>query len=440
MSPAPSPDPQRTHPAVPRLSAALIAQMDDAALSQAVAWRDLLCRLWDEQPDTAVFPKWERAQLLDILRWSDGDVVTAFSYAADKLREIAEHAERQRIDPFNYGYEDPAWDDLDWGLMKKRLQHPGLPLEVLITGGNGGGKSFYCASRLIHFLAGQPRALAWIHSMDEQNSKLVMQSAFYHYLPLNYKTESGRNKKNVNVNLSYNVNSGFTNNAFSLNNGAVGQFRFWTKEMDTLEGGRPWVAQSDEMLPKPWKDSITRRLLTNAGPTARDTPLWEGLLRAKEKDPAMKFPRSHLHRLLRGFHLISFTPINGRTEVVREFQDGAVVVKSIDADLLPVRDASGEVTGCEKVPKEMQPRNPLQWCYFIHAWNNPIGGNWDAIRRIAPTETRHKILWWVYGVAENTVSSPFPQFSAAAHVREPAWMFGLTEPEKPDEILLASKS
>jgi hypothetical protein len=100
---------------------------------------------------------------------------------------------------------------------------------------------------------------------------------------------------------------------------------------------------------------------------------------------------------------------------------GAVLKRGIEAELLPKLDANGNEVGKEEVPKLQYCKKPTRIVYYMHAWDNPIGGNWEGMKLIAKGKPKKLIKWWCYGVAEQTSGVMYPKFSRAAHCR-PLWM------------------
>ena len=118
----------------------------------------------------------------------------------------------------------------------------------------------------------------WCLAMDEPNSETVQQTALYYWLPNDYKTAGGGIKGSARGKLKYNDSGGFTDNRFSLYHGAKMECRFWSKDIKTLEGPRPYAVWSDEEIPVLWLEGVDRRLLTQAEPTRALVPRWQILL------------------------------------------------------------------------------------------------------------------------------------------------------------------
>lgn len=350
-------------------------------------------------------------------------------WTMEKLLRTKEQRERrianERLDPFNLGTWPAAWDELLWEICRLRVRNPGVPIEFLVSGANGSAKTYFAAAVMMWAMVKAPMKdrLFWAYAMDEPNSETVQQAALYYWLPNSYKTEGGAVKTTAKTKLRFNTSGGFTDNRFGLDNGARMECRFWSKAIESLEGPRPSTVWSDEEIPLLWLDGIRRRLLTFAEGTKAHVAEWTALLAQKAADARLPFPRERLPDLMLGVHLVTFTPKSGYTETVQAFVEGGRVMREIDATLLAKTDAkTGEPCGFERVPKLIYSRDPQRAMMFLHAWDNPYGGNWDGMKKMALSKSRAEILWWCYGVAEKIGDSPFPNFNLQVHVRPLSWM------------------
>lgn len=371
-----------------------------------------LRRVMEAQTEHPVWPRLELSQEEDGRLRMNGVVMDL-----DQIRALLtgreERIRLEREEPFWHGYEPPAWDEIDWEVARLRVRCPGIVLEVLICGANGGGKSYFAAMRTCQVAVLSRDWLVWCHSEDEPNSERIQQRNIYHYLPSDYKTDRGSIKKTQKAKLSFNVAGGFTDNKFSLHNGTVTEFRFWSKELTTLEGVRPHFAWTDEEVPLAWMEGITRRLLSWAGPTVAYVPRLKELLAAKARDPELRFPREEMAKLYQGVHLITFTPKSGYTPTVRQFVAGAVARREVEADLLPL-DKHGKV---QLVPKLQYCQQEHRIVYYLHAYDNVHAGNWAGMRKMARGKPEREVKWWCYGVTERTAGTVFPKWRRAAHLR-----------------------
>lgn len=147
----------------------------------------------------------------------------------------------------------------------------------------------------------------------------------------------------------------------------------------------------------------------------------------------MRFPHALIGKLLVAVNLVTYTFRDGFTDTVRYFLEDGTVMGEIEADpeLLPLRNAEGEIIGGEKVPCLVHGKDPTRRAIWIYAWENPLGGNWEGMKRSLKGKPRKEILWQAYGIAEGTADSPFPNFHVQVHVRpvpSPLWLPPHTHP------------
>lgn len=333
-----------------------------------------------------------------------------------KRREIALKLSIE--DPFRQGHEPDAWDSLDWLVLRKRLENPGIAIEILILGGQGSGKSFFGARCLNRFGVYNPMCLVWTFSTDELNSKSVMQPAVYSYLPKELRTATGKAKRTRNQKIIYTTAGGFTGNVMGFPNGTVLQFRFHSSELATLEGPRPHFVVTDENVPLAWVEAITDRLRSRAQLSLNYSEEFTKVMEQKRAEPWMKFPPNLVSKLYMGVHIVMFTPKFGWTATVQAFMKDSVTLKEVDAELLPTKDEAGNPTGFERVPRELDCKLKRRAAFFMHPTDNPHAGNYESFKAERDTMTRETILWKVYGVATRKSSILFPKFSIPTHVRK----------------------
>lgn len=369
-----------------------------------------LLELADAVPDGAGCFAVQIGQTLH--RMSGADIVSRFEARERWIDQSAK-------DHYNYGIWFPSWDVNLWEICRLRIENPGVPIHFLVGGSNGSAKTFFAAAVVIRAMMQTQDKMFWCLSMDEPNSTTVQQTALYWWLPNDYKTETGAIKGTARGKLRWNDSGGFTDNRFSLRHGAKMECRFWSKDIGTLEGPRPYAVWSDEEIPLPWLEGIERRLITQAEPTEALVPKWKQLVAQKAADPLLEFPRDLIGELMMGVHLITYTAKSGWTPTVSAFMHGGRVMQRIEADpeLLPRRDEEGVIIGGEWVPKLVYCKDKAKRMIYMHAWDNPLGGNWKGLREKSKGKPRTYILWLCYGVAERNASTPLSNFDPQAHVR-----------------------
>jgi hypothetical protein len=328
-------------------------------------------------------------------------------------------------DRHNYGFIFPTWDENLWEMCRQRVEIPGEVANFLVSGGNGAAKSEFAGWVVSRILTQANRKPLLFLTDDEPKSKKVQQQKVYVWLPEKYHNERGRLSTTANTKFGWNGADGFTENGFCIN-GSVGSFRFWSALVTSMEGLRPYFVWSDEEIPLDWLEAARRRLITEAEGSKKFITEWRGLLEQKKANPQLQFPHNRIGDLMCGFHLITWTPSQGRTQTVCRFQDKGTVRQEIEADkvLLPRMDKEGEtLVGGEKMPRLIYGRDPEYRTRMMYPWENPMGGNYEAIykeciKKKSPTYTR----WRIYGVAEKGGGSPFNNFSTQMHVIPKSWL------------------
>jgi len=351
------------------------------------------------------------------------DAMRAVLARDERLREAAE-------DPYNHGWFFRSFDDILWETCRLRVANPGVPCTMGIGGSNGSGKTqalarFYTlAMEQCEPDMPEHQRTFWTFSYDDDKSAEVVEAAVRFWQPNEYKTDTGRLKKMANQKMAYDRAGGFTNNECAVMSGAVCRFKTWAQDIGKLEGPRPTTAWADESVPVAVLEAVENRLLTAAEYTHEMMPKWKELLALKEQDAEMWFPKELIGRLMVAMQFVTYTFRDGFTETVRYFMDQAKTVREIEADrdLLPRRDAEGNIVGGEKLPCLVHCAVPTRRFMWIYAWQNPLGGNWEGMKAAELSSPRGKKLWKCYGIAEGTADSPFPNFNIQVHVRPIAWL------------------
>ena len=352
----------------------------------------------------------------------------------EALAAIAAREERIQEainDPYHHGWFFRSWDDILWETARLRVANPGVPVTMGIGGSNGSAKTFalgrfysLAMEQVTPYMPEHQRTF-WTFSFDDDKSAEVIEATLRFWQPNDYKTETGRLKKMANQKMGYDRAGGFTNNEVAVMSGAVCRFKTWAQDIGKLEGPRPTTSWGDECVPVAVLEAVENRLLTAAEWTHEMIPQWQELLEAKAADPELWFPRELIGRLMVAVQFITYTFRDGYTETVRWFMDGATTMKEIEADpeLLPRFDADGNLLGGEKLPCVVHCKIPTRRFIWIYAWQNPLGGNWEGMKKAELGSPRSKKLWKCYGIAEGTADSPFPNFNPQVHVRPvPQWL------------------
>jgi hypothetical protein len=309
-----------------------------------------------------------------------------------RLRE--ESIQKEKDDPYRFGYEPKNWSLLDESLKDHS--------EVLLMGGNRAGKTEAMSKRVVECVVNNPNTIVWCLTENMQNSIQVQQKAIYKYLPKEYKN-LGRSKVGYVV---FSLRNGFTAGKFSLPNGSQVIFRNWSQDITTVEGGEigvpTWengVAEgthnigfwADELIPLSWLETLRYRLITRGA---------KGL--------------------------ISFTAVTGWSPTVKSLLAGATTTKWAKAELLDN----------EAVPLVQQPLRKASSVVYFHTAENVYGG-WEHMKKQLEGESRDTILCRAYGVPTKSAETVFAKFTDK-NIIEPEDIPILKNPESNPAIWITS--
>jgi hypothetical protein len=235
-------------------------------------------------------------------------------------RELAIHL--AATDPLNHGWEPPVFEVADallevnwfeWGtgtweekrdLNRRFREHLGFPAPVtalLVNGGNQIGKTEYAAKRLMLTMLSRLDAAAWwFHSSEDMSkAKGSHQPLCWKYMPKNLKTENGI--KTGTTYIAFKEKTGFSDNGFILPNKSAVSFKFYGQDQDkAMQGPNIFAGLLDELFPLSWIQDVMFRVAKQGG--------WV---------------------------LGTFTPKNGYSASCAWFYEGAEIVKSSVAFMLP---------------------------------------------------------------------------------------------------------
>ena len=277
-----------------------------------------------------------------------------------QLREDKILAEKE--DPYRHGYEPFHWKDADEILKDKE--------ELLILGGNRAGKTEYAAKRAIFTLCNKPNSIVWCIHTTSQSSVQMQQNVIWKYIPSEYKTM----KKGRITNIQYSLKNGFSHNSFVFPNGSQCIFMNYAQDKVVIEGGEPDFIWCDELVPLDWVQTLRYRILTR-----------------------------------RGRLLITFTPIGGFSQVVKEYVNGCKFIKTQKADILPQNVI--HVAGCQRghMPYMADGRSKTSGIIWFHSKFN-VYSPFDQMVKQLSNKTDYEKKIRAYGWAQALVGSQFPMF------------------------------
>lgn len=290
----------------------------------------------------------------------------------DAFKELIEKRERvienEKTDPYYHGFEPPLWDR-----ARKLLEEH---QELLILGGNRAGKSEFAAKEIVRTMVNNPSARVVCFQSNHSNSVEMQQSLIWKYLPLSWKNA----KSNRQTNIRYSVKNGFTDNTFVAPNLSQCWFRNYSQDLQSVEGaeyGPGTACWFDELVPLEWVRTVRFRLVTRAAKM-----------------------------------LITFTPIQGMSPLVREYLTGAITEEDEEAELLEDKNGKREM-----VPRIQQAGGGRDSrILYFHTKDNAYGG-YDTLKKTLAGETRSNILCRAYGVPQKQMAALFPRFGSKHIVR-----------------------
>lgn len=349
----------------------------------------------------------------------------------------------ERADPFGSGWEPPIWKVCDallgfpWvpedvAARYRQLLGFSKPVDVLlINGGQRGAKTTYGLKRLMKVLLGGAERNAWCFHSNIDMSIQWHQSVAFGFLPPHLKKKI----QSSTTYIAFKRQTGFSEQKFILDNLSTCKFRTYEQDEKSIEGANLDYIFCDELVPP----EVVRTLQ----------------LRIAERGGKM---------------VIGFTPVQGYTETVREFQDGAAMVRDSVAYLCPkdggppaVAEALGleawELEELERAKAEKRvciaPASRPEACglwleeksgqkpppegrafdhvprvlkcvdpeekravVFFHTSDNPYGNPRSVYSMIARGTTDY-VKERFYGLATKNVSARFPKFNLKVHVVSP---------------------
>lgn len=281
------------------------------------------------------------------------------------LREDKILAEKE--DPYRHGFDLPHWMEAD-ELLKANN-------ELLILGGNRASKTEWAAKRAVQTLCNIPNARVWCLHTTSQSSIQMQQAVMYKYLPNEFKSL----KKNKVQNVQYSQKNGFSDNTFILPNGSQCFFMNYAQKRDVIEGGEVDFIWCDELVPLDWVETLRYRIVTRAGKL-----------------------------------LITFTPVNGYSPVVKEYVSGAKFTEFKKSTLIPDHI---NVAGC---PRGTMPYKAKSYArpaavMWFHSELNPYNP-FAKLKETLAGKKDYEIKIRAYGWADNTSGSQIPRFNKEIHV------------------------
>ena len=290
---------------------------------------------------------------------------------------IALHTSREEAirnaekDPFRYGFKlehwFKAWEQLD------------EVNEILCLGGNRSGKTAFGSYSVVRAAIENPSSIIMCFAQSAEVSIRQQQSAVYNWLPPEYRMK----QTSSNAYISYTLKNGFTDNSLILPNKSQILFKTYSQYQNN-----PTFIEGAELGSKSAK-------WHNIGAWLDEYLLGDDLINT------MRFRLATRNSKM----LVTFTPIDGWTDVIKDYLDKAKTIATKEAELL-----NGEI-----LPHIQRSHKRNASIHYFHTKDNPFSG-YERLASDLKNESREKILIRAYGVPVKSQATKFPKFNKEVNV------------------------
>ena len=288
------------------------------------------------------------------------------------LHELREQAiANAQNDPYRYGFRLPHWDRAETQLAEVD--------EILALGGNRSGKTQWGAFSVVRAAIENEGSTIMCFAQTAEVSIRQQQSAVYAWLPPELRTK----QTGSSTYISYKAKTGFTDNSLILPNRSQIIFKTYSQYQNN-----PTILEGAEL-------GSTKPVWHNIGVWLDEYLLGEDLI------GTLRFRLATRNAKM----LVTFTPIDGWTEVVKDYLDKAKTIENKEAELL-----NGEL-----VPYVQRSHNRNASVHYFHTKDNPFGG-YERIKRDLQGRSREEILIRAYGVPVKSQATKFPKFNKEVNV------------------------
>ena len=225
-----------------------------------------------------------------------------------------------------------------------------------------------------------PGGMIVCFAQNAELSVLVQQAAIFHHLPLEYKQKTLGQEEYI----SYTKQNGFAGNSVIFPNGFRILFKTYSQfqqNQTVLEGMELGCYSPKAVNLGAWCDEYL------GGPELINTLGF----RLATRNAKM---------------LLTFTPIEGYSETVRIYLDGATTLQSKSAELLNGR----------MVPFVQKCKGRDAAVVYLHTKDNPFSGYERVAKEAIAKGDEEWILCRLYGIPTKSISSKFPSFSREVNV------------------------
>lgn len=276
-------------------------------------------------------------------------------------------------DPYRYGFVLPNWKTAD-SLLDQYDQ-------LLILGGNRSAKTTYGARAVVKAATENKSATIVCFAQNHELSVLVQQSAIFDALPAELKQKTlGQDEY-----ISFTRQNGFAGNSLILpKSGSRIIFKTYsqfTQNQTILEGLELGSHEPEVFNLGAWCDEYL------GGPELLNTLVFRLATRNAKL-------------------LLTFTPIDGYTETVRGYLEGAETLETRKAELLNNRDVP-YVQKCTKRDAAV---------IYFHTKDNPFGGYERVAKECLAKGDDNWTLTRAYGIPTKSYTTVFPKFDRNTNV------------------------
>lgn len=278
---------------------------------------------------------------------------------------------RSEDDPYRHGFVLE-----NWKRMRECFKDAN---EVLALGGNRASKTCGGAWLVVNCAMSNPKSLIVCFSQNAELSVLVQQAAVYKALPAELKQKTlGSNEY-----ISFTSQNGFAGSSFILPNGSRVLFKTYSQfsqNNTVLEGMELGSYEPTSVNLGAWCDEYL------GGPELINTLVF----RLATRNAKM---------------LLTFTPIDGYTQTVRDYLDGATTLEWKKAEALNNID----------VPYVQKSKNKDAYIIYLHTKDNPFSG-YERVLKEAKAKDEEWIKTRLYGIPTKSITSLFPRFDVKVNV------------------------
>jgi hypothetical protein len=287
-----------------------------------------------------------------------------------RVREALIRASQE--DPLRHGFDLEGWGRIREALCAYN--------EVVALGGNRSGKTTGCAKLVMETVTENRDGHIVCFSQNADTSIKVQQAAIWEMMPKEFKKKI----KGIEGFINFSMQNGFTGSSFIFPDTRTRvDFKTYTQfsnNQTILEGFEFGFKGDPELNIGAWLDEYL-------GDAALVNTLRFRLATRNSK------------------MLLGFTPIDGYTPFIAEYQRNARTLQTKPAELL----------GGKEVPVvQYAPQRDAQVIY-LHSDENPFGG-YDRIKKDLEGRPDEEIMVRAYGIPVKSITSLLPLFSTEVQV------------------------